>query len=174
MLLIDSTTNTRFEYSSGKTPDAASSDIKDSENVQPNVNAGSANKSDLEGDATQDISKFVRVSAPASRSPRPPPALSTVKENVKAETNVAPTPNSAGITTTTATTMTTVVPPPLMSLPTPIKNSIASLPALAFHPPKKVRYYNCEASSQILAIGDITCCFAPRASPRKWYRKTQR
>ena len=92
----------RFEYSSGSTPSTDNFDLNDSENVQPNT-------ADLEGDATQDISKFVRINAP--RAPRAKP-LATVKETE------APAPAPAA----------PAAPVQKKSLPTPIKKSISQVP----------------------------------------------
>ncbi|GMH77649.1 hypothetical protein TrST_g297 [Triparma strigata] len=102
----------RFEYSSGSTPSTDNFDLNDSENVQPNT-------ADLEGDATQDISKFVRINAP--RAPRAKP-LATVKETE------APAPAPAA----------PAAPVQKKSLPTPIKKSISQVPVKSEKKLKKV------------------------------------
>jgi antigen KI-67 len=79
----------RFEYVGGSTPAGEVSMEADSENMNPNAGA------DLEGDATQHLSKFVRVAAPRPRTPKP--TLPTVQEAAAppAAPAAAPEPEAA-------------------------------------------------------------------------------
>ncbi|GMH47177.1 hypothetical protein TrRE_jg2686, partial [Triparma retinervis] len=68
----------RFEYDGGKTPTLEGFEVAGDEN-----SAALINKS-LDGDATQDLSKFVRVTVPKMK-----PKLPTVKETAPVEAPVA-------------------------------------------------------------------------------------
>ncbi|GMI17359.1 hypothetical protein TrLO_g12495 [Triparma laevis f. longispina] len=106
----------RFEYSSGSTPSTSSLNYPDSENVQPNT-------VDLEGDATQDISKFVRVGA-SGRRVGGGGTMETVKESEASATETKPK-------------LLAEKNEEKKSLPTPIKNSISSLPQKSSNKIKK-------------------------------------